>query len=730
MKTFTSRPQIERIKNAVHHDPHSILGIHQIKTGVVIRVFDPEAAEIAVIDIHDPERRYQMEKIDEEGFFEALIPGRKVFAYDLHNVSYKGARSMRRDPYSFMPLLGDLDLHLFNEGTHYEIHKRLGAHIVEVDGVTGVRFSVWAPNAMRVSVVGAFNEWDGRRNPMRSLGKAGVWELFIPGLTTGEVYKYEIKAQNGDVFDKADPFAYASELRPRTASEVWDHSSYSWDDAEWMEERRHGELLDRPFAIYEVHLGSWSRKNDGADWLTYREVAPMLVEYCKRQGYTHVQLMPVSEFPYDGSWGYQVTGYFSPTSRFGTPDDFKYFVDFFHNNGIGVLMDWVPAHFPKDSFGLRRFDGTALYEHEDWRKGEHKDWGTLIFNYGRPEVANFLISSALFWLEYYHLDGLRVDAVASMLYLDYSKEDGEWVANEFGGNENLEAIELLKRMNTLLHEKFPGAVTIAEESTAWPGVSRPTYLGGLGFTMKWNMGWMHDTLEYFSKDPVHRKFHHNNLTFALLYAFHENFVLPISHDEVVHGKNSLLSKMPGDTWQKFANLRLLFTYMYGHPGKKLLFQGCDTGQWTEWDYDKSADWDLLKYAPHARLQKFMADLGSLYLNEKAMWENDLTHEGFEWIDCNDSDDSIISFIRKAKDQSDYLVFVSNFTPIVRQNYRLGIPESRLYTELLNSDSEIYYGSNAGNNGAVQAENIPHHGKPNSINITLPPLATLIFKPQG
>ena len=556
--------EIDRIVNADHHDPHSVLGLHQKEDGVFIRAFDPEAAEISVVDIHDRDKRYMMNRLGGTGFFLLFIPGRKAFAYDLHIVSYQGEHSVNRDPYSFMPLLGEIDLYLFNEGTHYKIHEKLGAHLITVDGVVGVRFAVWAPNARRVSVAGDFNRWDGRRHPMRSLGHSGVWELFIPGIDSGAIYKYEIKAQNGDVFDKADPFGYASELRPNTASSVWDQSTYEWDDEEWVTQRRESHLLDRPFNIYEVHLGSWARSPDGSEWFSYRELAPTLTDYCKRQGYTHIELMPISEFPYDGSWGYQVTGFFCPTARFGTPDDFKYFVDFFHNHGIGVIMDWVPAHFPKDAFGLRRFDGTALYEHEDWRKGEHKDWGTLIFNYGRPEVANFLISSALFWLEYYHLDGLRVDAVASMLYLDYSREEGEWVPNEFGGNENLEAIEFLKRMNIAIHEAFPGAVTMAEESTSWPGVSKPVYLDGLGFTMKWNMGWMHDILEYFSKDPIWRKHHHHNLTFAMLYAFHENFILPLSHDEVVHGKGSLLTKMPGDDWQKFANLTPAF-FLYVRP---------------------------------------------------------------------------------------------------------------------------------------------------------------------
>ncbi len=728
MGLTTSRNEIDRILHADHHDPYTVLGIHEQKGGVAIRVFNPYAGEIAVIDIHDAKKRYQMEKVDEAGFFVVFIPRRKIFAYDLHTVSYRGEHSQNRDPYSFLPLLGEMDLYLFNEGNHYEAHKKLGAHIMEVDGVTGTRFAVWAPNARRVSVVGDFCQWDGRRYPLRSLESSGVWEIFIPGVKKETIYKFELKAQNGDVFDKADPYGYASELRPKTASVVWDVDAYDWDDAEWMEKRKSSNPLEEPINIYEVHLGSWARSPDGSSWLTYRELAPHLAEYITRQNYTHIELMPISEFPYDPSWGYQVTGYFSPTSRFGNPDDFKYFVDFMHNHGISVIVDWVPAHFPKDAFGLRRFDGTALYEHEDWRKGEHKDWGTLIFNFGRPEVANFLISSVLFWLEYYHLDGIRVDAVASMLYLDYSKEAGEWAPNEYGGNENLEAIEFLKKMNIVVHEKFPGTVTFAEESTSWPGVSKPTYSGGLGFTIKWNMGWMNDILEYFQKDPMFRKYHHNNLTFAMLYAFHENFILTLSHDEVTHGKGSLLNKMPGDDWQKFANLRLLLGYMTAHPGKKLLFQGCDIGQWKEWNYDASVDWDLLKYPPHARMQKYMADLGAVYRNEKSLWEVDFSHAGFEWVDFHDWERSVVSFIRKAKDPADYLLFVFNFTPTPRWNYRIGAPEALFYEEILNSDSEMYYGSNLGNQGGILAENSPCHGRPYSLNATLPPLSITAFKP--
>ncbi|MDH5677111.1 MAG: 1,4-alpha-glucan branching protein GlgB [Nitrospinota bacterium] len=727
MDYYTSRPEVDRIVNADHHDPYSVLGIHPVKRGVVVRAFSPESAEIAVVDIHNRDLRYPMEKTDEAGFFEVFIPKRDIFAYDLHKVNFQGQSDIRRDPYSFLPTLGEMDLYLFNEGSHYEIHKKLGAHQAVIDNVAGVRFAVWAPNARRVSVVGDFCRWDGRTYPMRVLGASGVWEIFIPGLAPGALYKYELRARNGDVFDKADPFAYASELRPRTSSMVWDIAAYQWNDDEWIARRKARDLLATPMNVYELHLGSWARDADG-NWLTYRQLAPLLAEYARQQNYTHIELMPVMEYPLDESWGYQVTGFFSPTSRFGNPDDLKYFIDFLHNQGIGVLVDWVPAHFPKDAFGLRMFDGTALYEHEDWRMAEHKDWGTLVFNYGRREVSNFLLSSLLYWLEYYHMDGVRVDAVASMLYLDYSRKAGEWAPNKFGGNENLDAMEFLKKMNALVHERFPGVVTIAEESTAWPGVSKPVYMGGLGFTMKWNMGWMHDILEYFTRDPIYRKYHHSNLTFAMLYAFHENFVLSLSHDEVVHGKKSLIDKMPGDLWQKFANMRLLFAYMFAHPGKKMVFMGAEIGQWREWDHGSSLDWGLLAKAPHARLQRYVADLGAMYLAEPSLWEDDFSNSGFEWIDFHDTQSSIISFMRKGRDPADYTIYIFNFTPEPRYGYRIGAPESCYYKEILNSDAEAYYGSNMGNHGGVSAEAAPYGNWPCTMTITLPPLAALAFKP--
>jgi len=628
-------------------------------------------------------------------------------------------------------VLTDFDLHLIGEGTHYKNYEKLGAHVVEVNGVKGVHFAVWAPNAKRVSVIGDFNHWDGKKHPMKLLGDSGIWEIFIPGLDEGELYKFEVKSKyRGYKEQKADPFAFYFEVRPKSAAIVYNiENKHQWQDAEWMEIRRKKNWFESPVAIYEVHLGSWMRvPEDNNRFLTYRELADKLIPYVKELGFTHIELLPISEHPLDASWGYQTIGYFAPTSRHGRPEDLMYFVDKCHQNEIGVIIDWVPAHFPKDAHGLGYFDGTCLYEHEDPRKGEHRDWGTLIFNYGRNEVTNYLISNALFWLEKYHIDGLRVDAVASMLYLDYSREPGDWIPNIYGGNENLEAIDFLKKFNEVVHQYHPGVLTIAEESTAWTGVSRPTYLGGLGFSMKWNMGWMHDTLEYFSKDPIYRKYHTNNLTFSMLYAFTENFILPFSHDEVVHGKRSMLDKMPGDTWQKFANLRALLGYMYGHPGKKLLFMGSEFGQWREWNFDESLDWHLLQHEPHKKLQRFLSDLNNLYITEPAMHEVDFEWHGFEWIDFHDSDNSVISFIRRAKNHDDFLVFVFNLTPIPRFGYRVGVPGGGFYREILNSDSEIYWGGNLGNAGGVYADNVPCHARQFSLNLILPPLSILILKP--
>jgi 1,4-alpha-glucan branching enzyme len=597
-----------------------------------------------------------------------------------------------------------------------------------MEGIRGVRFAVWAPNAECVSLAGDFNQWEPRRHPMR-LRTAGVWEIFLPGAKEGDTYKYLVRSKiRGYQQLKADPYGFRSEVPPKSASIVCDLARYQWHDSAWMESRGASNWLKKPISIYEVHIESWMRHINGES-LTYRELAVKLVGYVKRMGYTHVELMPVQEYPFSGSWGYQVTGYFAPTARFGAPDDFMFLVDTCHAAGIGIILDWVPAHFPKDAHGLAYFDGTKLYEHEDPRQGEHLDWGTLIFNFGRNEVREFLISSALFWLMQYHIDGLRVDAVASMLYLDYSRKPGEWVPNRYGGRENIEAIRFLQRFNELAHE-VPGAITIAEESTSFPAVSRPVYVGGLGFTMKWNMGWMHDMLHYFSADPVHRKHHHNDITFSMLYAFTENFVLPISHDEVVYLKRSLLSKMPGDEWQKFANVRAFLAYMYAHPGKKLLFMGTDIGDYREWNHDGSVPWEMLQSPMHAALQRYVAELNGLYRTQPAMYEVDFAQPGFEWIDISDVDQSVISFLRRAADSTDCIVFACNFTPVPRRNYRIGMPEAGYYREILNTDAAMFGGSNMGNGGGVEALPDSHHGRPASVSITLPPLAVIAFKREA
>lgn len=629
-----------------------------------------------------------------------------------------------------MSLLTDYDLHLFNEGSHHKIYEKLGAHPAVQDGRNGTYFAVWAPSAKSVSVVCNYNHWDGRANPMSPIADSGVWEAFIPDIGPGEVYKYEIRTASGNLLLKADPYAFFSELRPGTASIVYDLDNYEWHDEEWINARDSGDTFGKPVSIYEVHLGSWARSDDGSSsFLTYREYAKRLVDYAADMGYTHIELLPIAEHPLDDSWGYQVTGYYSVTSRYGRPEDFMYFVEECHRRGIGVIMDWVPAHFPKDAHGLARFDGTALYEHQDPRQGEHPDWGTLIFNYTRHEVRNFLIANAVFWFEKYHIDGIRVDAVASMLYLDYGRKKGQWIPNRYGGNQNLGAVEFLKQLNTTVYGYFPGIMMIAEESTSWPMITKPPYTGGLGFSYKWNMGWMNDYLRYVAMDPVYRKYHQSLITFSIMYAMSENFILPLSHDEVVHGKYSMLGKMPGDYWQKFAGLRVTYGFMYGHPGKKLLFMGSEFGQFIEWDFRKGLDWNLLGYEMHAKLKSFVRDLNRLYVSEKAMHEIDFSYDGFEWIDCNDSDHSIVSFIRKGGAPEDILVFVCNFTPVVSENYRLGVPCNAYYRELLNSDSEIYGGSNVGNLGGVQAEKIMHMGRPYSLNIRIPPLAVVIFKPE-
>ena len=727
---------IDAIAQGYHGAPFDILGLHPVTAAgtpaLVVRTFQPQALGVSVVRSGTD---YPMKCVHAEGVFEAIFHDEtEFFPYELSISLPDGRTYLIEDPYRFPPLLTEFDLYLFSEGNHFELYDKLGAHLVDHEGVPGVHFTVWAPSAERVSVIGDFNQWDGRRHSMRPRGATGLWELFIPGLVQGDLYKYEIKTRyQGYIGIKSDPFGFLAELRPKTASVVWDLDRYQWNDAEWMATRKEHQRLDAPLCIYEVHLGSWQKAPDqdwGQRWLTYRELAETLVPYVKEMGYTHIELMPFTEHPFDGSWGYQTVGCFAPTSRHGNPDDFRYFLDTAHQAGLGVIMDWVPAHFPKDAHGLAFFDGTHLYEHADPRQAEHKDWDTLIYNYGRHEVRAFLLSNALFWLDKYHIDGLRVDAVASMLYLDYSRKPGEWIPNKHGGRENLDAVTFITRFNELVHERFPDVLTIAEESTAWAMVSRPTYVGGLGFDMKWNMGWMHDMLEYIHKEAIHRKYHHNHLTFSLLYAFNENFILPFSHDEVVHGKGAMLSKMPGDYWQKFANLRALYGYMYGHPGKKLLFMGCEFGQWKEWNHDDQLDWMLLDFESHRSLQKYVKALNRIYVAEPALHEVDFSWEGFQWIDFHDVDNSIVSFIRRASDPNDAVLVVVNFTPVVRNGYLVGVPTPGFYRELLNSDSAYYGGSNAINVDGVSSEPTPCQGQPHSIMLTLPPLGVVFLKREA
>jgi 1,4-alpha-glucan branching enzyme len=734
--SMVSWKDIKSIVNSDHHDPFSVLGIHQVEYKkhkvMVVRAFLPDVDQVFV-SLPKAEQHYPMTLVHKAGFFEAICADRKdFFAYELETVDKAGNKKRFADPYSFLPVLSDEDLYLFGEGNNYRIYERMGCHLLTINGVSGAFFAVWAPNAKRVSVIGNFNGWDGRKHPMRVRGLSGVWELFIPGLQEGELYKYEVKNTQGHLYHKSDPYGFYNEVRPNTSSIIINLENFTWSDQEWMTKRAHEDPLKKPASVYEVHLGSWARVPDeNSRFLTYRELAEKLIPYVKEMGFTHLELLPIAEHPFDASWGYQVTNYYAVTSRYGRPEDFKYFVNECHRQGIGVIIDWVPAHFPRDAFSLSYFDGTFLYEHSDPRLGEHKDWGTLIFNYGRNEVKNFLIANAVFWFDKYHIDGVRVDAVASMLYLDYSRKAGEWIPNKYGGRENLEAIAFIKQLNEIIFREYPGVLAIAEESTAWPAVSHPTYLGGLGFNLKWNMGWMHDMLTYMSKDPIHRRYHHNMITFALLYAFHENFVLVLSHDEVVHGKRSLLDKMPGDLWQKFANLRMLYGFMYGHPGKKLLFMGGEFGQWREWNDAESLDWHLLQDDNHKGLQRYVQDLNKLYASEPALFKDDTNYQSFEWIDFHDSDNSVISFMRKTLDNSnDTLVFVCNLTPVPRKGYRIGAPLPGYYKELINSDSIMYGGSNMGNpTGGCPADAIPWQGQPYSLNLILPPLSTLILKAE-
>jgi 1,4-alpha-glucan branching enzyme len=707
-----------------HYDPFSVLGLHKEGSRRVVRTLQPQAQSVDLID-GDGSRLAAMERVHPDGLFAAVIPPRKR-RYKLRITTHAGQSYDIEDCYRFPATLGDLDLYLLGEGSDLQIYQKLGSHVREIDGVAGTRFAVWAPNASRVSVIGDFNDWDGRRHVMRLHPGNGIWELFIPGVGAGARYKYELLDRDGHLLPfKTDPFANFHEPPPGNAGIVY-ASNYDWHDGEWTSRRSVVPDLAKPVSIYEVHLGSWRRKtDDGHRYLNFRELADELAEYVSGMGFTHIEFLPVSEHPFDGSWGYQPIGMFAPTQRFGEPDDFRYLVDRCHTAGLSIIVDWVPAHFPRDEHGLRRFDGTALYEHEDPRKGEHTDWGTLVFNFGRREVVNYLIGSALYWIEEFHIDGIRVDAVASMLYLNYSRKEGEWVPNEFGGNENLEAVEFLRKLNVQIHAHC--AVSFAEESTAWPGVSRPVESGGLGFTYKWNMGWMHDTLEYISEDPVHRKFHHDKMTFGLVYAFHENFVLPLSHDEVVHGKRSLLGRMPGDEWQRFANLRAYFGSMFAHPGKKLLFMGSEIAPYDEWNHDRSLDWHLLQYPVHKGVQNLVRDLNTVYRETPALHEVDFTPEGFEWIHWDDSDNSILSWFRRSR-SGDYVVCISNFTPVVRRDYRVGVPDGCPFDEVLNTDASEYGGSGALNGRVVPSET-GQDGKPYTLRLTIPPLATLILAPR-
>jgi 1,4-alpha-glucan branching enzyme len=721
--------ELDALVRREHSNPHAVLGAHPADGGVVVRALRPAAC--AITAQLDDGTTVELQQIHAGGVFEGVLETADGAPphYRLE-IDYGSAGTFTvEDPYAFGPTIGELDLHLIGEGRHEEVYEKLGAHLREHEGVTGTAFAVWAPAARAVSVVGDFNSWDGRLHAMRVLGSAGIWELFLPDAQAGTRYKYEILGADGELKLKADPYAQQAEHPPRTASIVA-NPTHRWKDSEWLAERAAQQPLCAPMSIYEVHLGSWRLNTlDDNRPLSYLELADELAGYAKDMGFTHIELLPVMAHPFSGSWGYQVTGYFAPTPRHGSPDDLREFVDRLHGNGVGVILDWVPAHFPRDDFALSRFDGTALYEHADPRRGAHPDWGTLVFNFGRHEVRNFLIASALFWLREYHIDGIRVDAVASMLYLDYSRREGEWIPNQFGGREDLDAVAFLKQLNEVLYGREPGIVSSAEESTAWPGVSRPTYLGGLGFGFKWNMGWMHDTLSYFQQDPIYRRYHHHELTFSLMYAFSENFILPLSHDEVVHGKGSLLNKMPGDRWQKLANLRSLYAYMWAHPGKKLLFMGGEIAQEQEWSHERSLDWHLLERPEHAGIQSLVRDLNRLYRDEPALWEVDSDPSGFWWIEPNDADRNVVAFARQSRDGERVVVFVANLSPTPRAGYRLGLPRSGRWREALNTDSTFYGGSDVGNLGSVEAEPIPWHGQPVSAEVTLPPLASVWLVPE-
>jgi len=724
-----------RLLAGEHTDPHRVLGAHPAtvagRDGAVVRAYHPDAVAAHCLLPDAP--AIPLEPLGPGGLFAGFLPGARLpLAYRIRFRFANDATWEREDPYRFLPTLGDLDLHLFGEGNHRRLWTVLGAHRRRIDGVEGVSFSVWAPNARRVSVIGDFCHWDGRLFPMRVLGSSGVFELFIPGVWSGALYKFEIKTRDGAIRVKSDPFASAMEMPPETASRVVT-STYDWGDGEWMAARPARDPHREPLSIYEVHLGSWARVPE--EWnrpLSYREIAPRLVDHVKRFGFTHVEFLPVSEHPFAGSWGYQVSGYYAPTARHGTPDDFRFLVDHCHRNGIGVLLDWVPAHFPKDDFALRLFDGTALYEHEDPRVGEHPDWGTLIFNYSRHEVRNFLVANALYWLHEFHVDGLRVDAVASMLYLDYSREEGEWIPNKYGGRENLDAIEFVRALNETVRIEEPGALMIAEESTSWPGVTRPVSEGGLGFTFKWNMGWMNDTLRYFKRDPIHRRHHHNDLTFAMLYEHSERFLMPLSHDEVVHGKGSLLAKMPGDLWQKFANLRAILAYQFTRPGKQLLFMGTEIASMREWNHDTSLDWHLAGEPERAGLARFLEDVGRLYRESPCLWRSDPEPHGFHWIDCADHESSVLSYVRREgwDAASGHLVVALNLTPVPRDDYRIGAPAAGRYALRLSSDDARYAGSGYHVPASVDTEPVGYHGFAQSMRLRVPPLAAIVLAPEG
>lgn len=705
---------------ALCHDPGILLGRHSSPAGVIARTLAPGATRVVLADTGA-----EMRRVEETSMFEWSGP--RADLPDTFRVTVwdsAGRASTRYEPYCFPPQIGDFDLYLFNEGTHHHLWRVLGAQQRALDGIDGTLFATWAPNAARVSVVGDFNDWDGRSHPLRVRGTSGVWEIFIPGVGPGALYKFEVQARTGRVLLKSDPYGRQFEPRPATASVVTGDADFPWTDAPWLEARAARPWQHAPMSVYEVHAGSWRRGHAGT-FMNYRQLADELIPYVSDLGFTHIELLPVTEHPLDASWGYQTTGYYAPTSRFGTPDDLRCFIDRCHHAGIGVILDWVAGHFPRDDHALARFDGTALYEHDDPRRGEHREWGTLVFNYRRNEVRSFLISNAVYWMEEFHFDGLRVDAVAAMLYLDYSRGEGEWVPNEHGGNENLEAIDFLRELNSELMSRFPGVLTVAEESTAWPQVTRPPWVGGLGFAMKWNMGWMHDTLGYLAKDPIHRGYHHDQLTFGMLYSFHENFILPLSHDEVVHGKGAMLTKMAGDDWQRFGNLRLLYTHMFTYPGKKLLFMGNELAQWREWDHDGELDWGLLKEPWHAGMRLLVADLNRLYRRLPELHFHEFDRSGFEWLDCHDSAQSVLCYLRRSG--AEFVVVLLNFTPVPRHGYRVGVPAGGTYHEICNSDSTYYGGSNVGN-GAVLAGAEPWMGRPYSLALTLPPLGGLILKP--